>query len=161
MTPIDPTLDLTLGRVIRAPRRALWAAWTDPELLARWWVPAPMQTRVERLDARPGGGFVTSISDDGRTFVPHTDGIFLVVEPEERLVFTNAVDSGWRPAAPAPVAMAAEITFGAHPDGTDYGVVVRHGDPAARDHHEELGFFDGWGAVTAALADLVERDPTT
>lgn len=50
--------------------------------------------------------------------------------------------------------MTAEIVLGRHPDGTDYRVVVRHGEPAVRDLHEELGFFDGWGSVTAALAAL-------
>jgi uncharacterized protein YndB with AHSA1/START domain len=161
VTTIDPTLDLTLRRVIRASPGTLWRAWTDPGLLERWWLPAPMVARVDVLDVRPGGGFVTSMSDDGRTFVPHTDGIFLVVEPGVRLVFTNAIDSAWRPASPAPVSMAAEITFGVHPDGTDYGVVVRHRDPAARDHHEELGFLDGWGAVTGALAALAESGAVT
>ncbi|MEV4419154.1 SRPBCC domain-containing protein [Patulibacter sp. NPDC049589] len=156
MTTIDPTLDLTLRRVIRAAPRTIWRAWTDPDLLARWWIPAPTVARVERLDVRPGGAFVTSMSDDGETFVPHTDAVFLVVEPDVRLVFTNALDSAWRPASPSPVSMAAEITLTEHPDGTDYGIVVRHGDPAARDHHEELGFFDGWGAVTGALAALAE-----
>lgn len=156
MTTINPRLDLTLQRVIRASPQALWRAWTEPDVLVQWWVPAPTIARVERLEVRPGGGFVTSMSDDGQTFVPHTDSVFLIAEPYERLVFTNALDSAWRPAAPAPVSMAAEITFTEHRDGTDYGVVVRHGDPAARDRHEELGFFDGWGAVTAALAALAE-----
>ncbi|MGO1768988.1 MAG: SRPBCC domain-containing protein [Microbacterium sp.] len=159
MTAIDPRLDLTLGRVIRAPRAAIWRAWTEPDLLRRWWVPAPTVARIDLLDVRPGGGFVSSMSDDGQTFVPHTDSIFLVTEPESRLVFTNAVDSAWRPAAPAPVSITAEITLADHPEGTDYRIVVRHGDPADRDRHEELGFFDGWGSVVAALADLVEGRP--
>ena len=98
------------------------------------------------------------MSDDGQTFVPHTDSIFLVIEPEARLVFTNAINSAWRPAAPAPVLMTAEIVLADHSQGTDYRVVVRHGDPADRDRHEELGFFDGWGSVTAALASLVESE---
>ena len=34
-------------------------------------------------------------------------------------MFTNAIDSAWRPANPAPVAMTAEITLADHPDGTD------------------------------------------
>jgi uncharacterized protein YndB with AHSA1/START domain len=161
VSTIDPALDLTLDRVIRASPEQLWRAWTDPDLLARWWVPAPTVARIERLDVEPGGAFVTSMSDDGETFAPHTDGIFLVVEPAARLVFTNAIDSAWRPAAPAPVPMAAEITFAVHPEGTAYGVVVRHRDPAARDHHEELGFFDGWGAVTEALAALAEGRAAT
>jgi uncharacterized protein YndB with AHSA1/START domain len=157
-TAIDPRLDLTLQRVIRAPRHTVWRAWTDPALLARWWTPAPTFSRVDRLEVRAGGGFVTRMSEDGDEFVPHTDCVFLVVEPDRRLVFTNAVDSGWRPAAPAPVLMTAEIVLGEHPDGTDYQVTVRHGDPASRDRHEQLGFFDGWGSVTAALAALAEGE---
>lgn len=53
--------------------------------------------------------------------------------------------------------MNAEITFADHPDGTDYRVLVRHADPAARAHHEKLGFADGWGMVTAQLAAVAER----
>lgn len=158
MTTIDPERDLTLDRVIRAPREAVWQAWTTPGLLARWWVPAPTMARVDRLEVRPGGAFVTSMSDDGVAFVPHTDSVFLVVEPHGRLVFTNAVDSGWHPATPQPVAMTAEITMNEHPDGTDYRVVVRHGDTTARARHEELGFFEGWGAVTESLAAIAEGD---
>lgn len=160
MTSIDSTLDLTLQRVIRAPRSAVWRAWTEPERLQRWWVPAPTVARIDRLDVKPGGAFVTSMSDDGQAFVPHTDSIFLVIEPESRLVFTNAINSAWRPAAPAPVPMTAEVVLVDHPAGTDYRVVVRHGNPAERDRHEELGFFDGWGSVTAALASLVESEVT-
>ncbi|MGV9796597.1 SRPBCC domain-containing protein [Mycobacterium sp. NPDC003449] len=155
-TAIDPDLDLVLQRVIRAPRHAVWRPWTDPALLARWWTPAPTQSRIDRLEVRPGGGFVTQMSDDGTHFVPHTDGVFLVVEENSRLVFTNAVDSAWRPASPEPVSMTAEIVLGEHPDGTSYRAIVRHRDPVHRARHEELGFFDGWGAVTDALAELVE-----
>lgn len=152
----DPALDLSIQRIIHAPAQDLWNAWTDPQQLEKWWIPAPTVARVDVLDARPGGGFVTRMSDDGEEFVQHTDGIFLVVEEARRLVFTNAISSAWRPATPSPVPMTAEIVFGEHTEGTDYRATVRHGDPAARDRHEELGFHDGWGTVTAALAALVE-----
>ncbi len=71
-------------------------------------------------------------------------------------MFTNAIDSSWRPADPQPIPMTAEIVLSDHPDGTDYRVVVRHGDPAARARHEELGFAMGWGSVTAQLAGVAE-----
>lgn len=158
MTITDPRLDLTLERLIRAPRRTVWQAWTERERLAQWWVPAPTVARVDRLDVRPGGAFVTSMSEGGDAFLPHTDAVFLVVEPESRLVFSNAIDSGWRPATPSPVPMTAEIILDEHPDGTQYRVVVRHGDPEARDRHESLGFFEGWGSVTDALAAVAERE---
>ncbi|WP_037370438.1 SRPBCC domain-containing protein [Amycolatopsis orientalis] len=153
---MNPDLDLSLDRVIRAPRKRVWDAWTDPVSLAQWWIPAPLRCRVEELDVRAGGAFVTRMSEDGQTFVPHLDACFLVVEDYERLVFTNALDSAWRPANPQPVAMTAEVVLRDHPDGTEYRVVVRHGDPAARERHADLGFADGWGTVTAQLARVAE-----
>ena len=95
---LDPDLDLRIDRVIRAPRVRVWEAWTDPLDLARWWLPAPTQCRVDHLDVVPGGAFVTSMTDDGIAFGPHLDACFVVVEPGERIVFTNALDSRWRPA---------------------------------------------------------------
>lgn len=153
---MNPDLDLTLERVIRAPRAAVWQAWTDPARLEQWWLPAPAVCRVDRLDVRPGGALVTRMREDGDAFVPQLDATFLVVEELERIVFTNAIDSAWRPASPAPVPMTAEITLSDHPDGTAYRVVVRHGDPAARARHEALGFAEGWGSVTGQLAGVAE-----
>lgn len=155
---MKPDLDLVLERIIRAPRTAVWRAWTDPSRFAQWWLPAPIACRVDRLEVRPGGAMVTRMSEDGETFAPHMDAAFLVVDELERIVFTNAIDGELRPARPEPVAMTAEITMADHPDGTSYRALVRHGDPASRDRHETLGFFDGWGAVTAQLAEVAERE---
>lgn len=154
---LDPDLDLNLGRIIKAPRQAVWDAWTDPSTLAKWWIPAPTRCRIDQLDVVPGGAFVTSMSDDDLEYVPHLDACFLTVDDGERLVFTTAIDSRWRPTTAEP-AMTAEIVLRDHPDGTDYQVIVRHRDPASRDHHQDLGFFDGWGTVTEQLAEQVERD---
>lgn len=154
---MNPDLDLTLHRVIRASRGSVWNAWIDPGSLARWWLPAPARCRVERLEVRPGGAFVTRMSADGGEFVPHLDACFVLADARERLVFTTALDGTRRPAA-ADILMTAEITLRDHPDGTDYHVLVRHGDPAARARHEELGFAHGWGTVTDQLAALVESE---
>lgn len=155
---MNPDLDLELDRIIRAPRSAVWRAWTDAEQLREWFIPAPTVLRVDRLDVRPGGGLVTSLSEDGIAFAPHIDAVFLVVEENARLVWTNAIDSDWRPQRPQPVPLTAEITLLEHPEGTDYRVVVRHGEPADRQRHVELGFFEGWGTVTDQLAALVEQE---
>ncbi|NIK61234.1 SRPBCC domain-containing protein [Kribbella shirazensis] len=154
----DPELDLMIERVIRAPRATVWRAWTDPARFARWWVPAPAVCRVERLEVEPGGAMVTQLSEDGSRFQPHLEATFLRVEELDRIVFTNVIDSGWRPANPEPIAMTAEITLADHTDGTDYRIVVRHGDPASRARHAELGFADGWGTVAGQLAALVEGE---
>ena len=152
-----PELDLGFDRVIHAPRSVVWDAWADPTTLASWWLPDPVVGRVDRLELVAGGAFVTSMSEDGVDYVRHMDACFLAIQTWERIVFTNAIDSGWRPAAPQPVAMTAEILLGDHPEGTSYQVIVRHRDAASRARHEELGFFEGWGAVTQQLAAVAEN----
>ena len=47
--------DLVLTRLIDAPRETLYRAWTEPELLKRWFAPLPYTTPVAELDVRPGG----------------------------------------------------------------------------------------------------------
>lgn len=153
---MNPDLDLVIERVIRAPRAAIWKAWTTPDLFAKWWIPEPYICRVESFALYPGGGFTTTMSEDGSAFTPHMDAAFLVVEEQVRLVFTNAVDSTLRPANPMPVAVTGEVSLIDHIDGTLYRIVARHGDPEARARHDELGLAEGWGCVTGQLAALVE-----
>lgn len=157
---MNPDLDLALQRIIRAPRTSVWDAWTNPASLERWWLPAPTRCRVDRLETRPGGALVTSMSNDDAPFAPHLDACFVVVDELTRIVFTTAIDSHWRPTSRSSVLMTAEITLADHPEGTDYRVLVRHGDPAMRAEHERLGFAHGWGAVTDQLAHLVESEVT-
>jgi uncharacterized protein YndB with AHSA1/START domain len=82
--------------------------------------------------------------------------IIRAIDELEQIVFTNAIDHTWRPADPAPVVMTAPITLHDHPDGTEYRVLVRHGDPDARARHDRLGFTDGRGTVAGQLAALAE-----
>lgn len=151
---LNPDLDLTISRTIKAPRRAVWSAWTDPRKLEQWWVPAPATCKVIEMDLRPGGSFITEYSEAGGEFVPHVKGCFLAVDELERLVFTDALIGGWRP-ADQPF-MTAVITLKEDPMGTEYVAYAMHKSKADRTSHEEMGFHDGWGAVAEQLAKFVE-----
>jgi uncharacterized protein YndB with AHSA1/START domain len=151
----NPALDLVITRVIKAPRAAVWRAWSDPNSFAQWWVPAPAQCKVVAMALRPGGAFVTQISENGGDFMPHLNGCFLAVETAERIVFTTCLLSGWRPAEEPFI--TAIIRFAEHPLGTEYVAHVMHKSNADRNSHEELGFYDGWGTVIEQLAKLVEH----
>jgi uncharacterized protein YndB with AHSA1/START domain len=151
---LNPNLDLTISRVIKAPRAAIWSAWIDPKKFEKWWIPEPALCKVVEMDVRPGGGLVTEISENGGVFSPHLSACFLAVDDGRRIVFTNALTGGWRPAEQA--FMTAIITLADHPDGTDYAAHVMHKNNADRNMHAEMGFYDGWGTVIGQLARLVE-----
>lgn len=152
---MNPELDLTISRVIKAPRSAVWHAWTDRASFEQWWVPAPGICQVQDMELHPGGAFRTQISEDGGPFMPHITGCFLAVDDLERIVFTNSLVGGWRPAEEP--FMTAVITMQDHPDGTEYVAHVMHRNAADRDTHEKLGFYDGWGTVMRQLAEFIEN----
>lgn len=154
---MNPNLELTLDVTLPVTRQAIWAAWTRPELLSQWFLPAPMRCRVRRLEPTPLGALVSEMSDDGQTFVPHLDAVFLDVKPAELIVFTNALTSELCPAVPTPVAITAHINLSDVTGGTRYQVVVTHADVASRDTHRGLGFSEGWTTVTKQLVDVVEQ----
>jgi uncharacterized protein YndB with AHSA1/START domain len=147
-------LDLTTTRIIKAPRELVWSAWADPVSFAQWWIPEPIVCKVVAMEMRPGGAFVTEMSENGGPFVPHLDACFLDVVEAQRIVFTNALTGGWRPAAQG--FMTAIITFDNHAEGTAYKAVAMHKNRTDRDKHEEMGFHDGWATVAAQLAAIAE-----
>ena len=47
--------DLVFERTFDAPRSLVWRAFTDPELVPRWWGKHGTTTTIEEMDVRPGG----------------------------------------------------------------------------------------------------------
>jgi uncharacterized protein YndB with AHSA1/START domain len=85
MNTVAPSL--TLVKRIKAPPPRVWAAWTQPELMMRWF--GPHHTRAEEAEAelREGGRFRVALRED--TGERHeATGSYLEIEPERRLVFS-------------------------------------------------------------------------
>jgi uncharacterized protein YndB with AHSA1/START domain len=149
---MDPTLDLVLDREIDAPASALWACWTQPALIERWFCPVPWRATDVEVDLRPGGRFNSVIRGPDGEAMPGR-GCYLEVVPERRLAWTDAMTEGWRPAAAS--FMTGIITF--EPIGARlarYRALVLHADEAARAKHEAMGFAEGWGRATDQLRTL-------
>ena len=83
--------ELTIARFINAPPAVVWKAWSTPEHLAKWWIPAPIECHVVKLDLHPGGGFKTRMREDAGEFQPHVDGCFLEIVPEAQQVISYRV----------------------------------------------------------------------
>ena len=47
--------ELVFERRFAAPRSLVWRAFTDPDLVPRWWGKHGSTTEVEEMDVRPGG----------------------------------------------------------------------------------------------------------
>lgn len=53
--------DVVVSRVLDAPVERAWQAWTDPELVKRWWGPNCFSAPVARIDFREGGTSLVSM----------------------------------------------------------------------------------------------------
>ena len=158
---LDPKLDLLLERVVDVPRELVWRAWTTPEHVKKWFTPAPWTTVDCEIDLRPGGIFRTVMrSPEGQTF-PNV-GCYLEVVENERLIWTNAVAPGYRPnESPAscpgdPFYFTGIISLESQGSGTKYSALVMHADAASCKRHEDMGFYNGWGAALDQLITVTK-----
>lgn len=80
---------LEIDRVMPAAREVVFAAFTDPEVLARWWGPARFKIPHLEVEARAGGGYrIEMLPPEGDSFF--LSGKFRQVDPPERLAFIFA-----------------------------------------------------------------------
>ena len=88
---VAPKPSFTLKRRLNAPPEKVYAAWTDPEKLKRWFGPEQIETLRADTDARVGSRLriVMRGTDGGEQDV---SGVYREVVPNEKMVFTWA----WR-----------------------------------------------------------------
>ncbi|HOY69810.1 MAG TPA: SRPBCC family protein [Methylotenera sp.] len=161
----NPELDLMLERVVDVPREKIWQAWTTPEKLMPWFCPLPWKTVKCEIDLRLGGRFYTVMqSPEGQTFP--NQGCYLEIIPNEKLVWTNALEPGFRPSKPpeaspghecAEFLMTATILLEPLANGTKYTAYVQHNNVAHRLQHENMGFEAGWGACLDQLVAMIKN----
>ena len=87
-TPSD--LEVVATREFNAPRELVFRAYTDPNLVPRWWSPPRHTTVVEKMDVRVGGGWRYVIKD-GASGVEMMafSGEYREIVPPERVVRTE------------------------------------------------------------------------
>lgn len=94
MTEVGQELVLELSHRYSAPRADVFDAWTDPQVLKRWWAAAPTwETPLAEIDAREGGSYKLSMRTDAGE-VHTVSGEFREVRPPERLAYTWSWEQG-------------------------------------------------------------------
>ena len=142
-----PTEDqILITREFDAPRELVWRAYTEPDLVRRWWHANRGEMTICDIDLRVGGswryvmatpeGFEVAFHGEYRELVPH-----------ERIVTTEVYE-------PVPDAEAVDTVEFSEVDGrTTITMVVQHQRKEFRDMHVESGMEDG---LQDAL-DLLEQ----
>lgn len=78
-----------LKRTFDAPRELVWRAWTECDLLKRWWGPGNFTTPYCKIDLRVGGKYLYCMrSPEGKDY--WSTGVYREIIPVERLVCTDS-----------------------------------------------------------------------
>ena len=140
---------LTIVRRIKASPAKVYAAWTRPELMARWWGPDGGPVLSAEADPRVGGRFrVVFQTLDGLTH--ECRGEYREVIPERKLVFT------WEWASTPEHGSLVTVDLRSIAGGAE--LVFTHAQfdhESTRDDHRRgwNGAFDKLGALLAQTAE--------
>lgn len=153
--------ELTITRTFDAPIDLVWKAWTDPEILQKWWGPRGVTNPVCEWDPRPGGKiYIVMLA--GKELGPAEgmkwpmNGTFKEVIPRKRLSYVSgALDDMDRG---SDTFIEHEVTV----DFEDVGgktrlnlhiVVIKASGPKAPDALQ--GMTMGWNQQIDKLGELV------
>ena len=121
---------LTLKRRLNAAPEKVYAAWTDPQKIAKWFGPDAGPVDSAETDIRVGGHYtIVFHTEDGE--VHHVSGVYREVVENEKLVFTWA----WR-STPERESL---VTILVKPDGDGALLTLLHEqffDEETRDRHD-------------------------
>ncbi len=131
---------LVVRRRIHATPEKLFAAWTEPEHLVHWWGPEGVACPAAEIDLRVGGAYrIANRFPDGT--VVCIAGIFELVEPPRRLIYT------WKLESQQALAERVTVCFERLDAATEVTVThERIADGAARTSHER-----GWAGCLDSL----------
>jgi uncharacterized protein YndB with AHSA1/START domain len=88
--------EIVMVRVFHAPRRLVFASWTNPELVKRWlYGPEDWPLIVCEMDLRVGGAHRFQWRHRGGHGEMGMRGVFREIIPHDRIVFTEVWDDNW------------------------------------------------------------------
>ena len=143
LTATKPSL--TINRRFKSSPEKVFAAWTKPEKVARWFGPQGVRDVSAEIDLRVGGRYMI-VGFTGESDRHQVGGVYREVVPNQRLVFSWAWHS-----TPEREPL---VTISMKPEGSGTLLTFLHeqfADTTARDNHER-----GWVELLAKLESYLE-----
>lgn len=86
----DPSAAVSTERTLPADPRTVFAAFEQPDRLARWWGPSGFTNTFERFEFEPGGRWVFVMHGPNGASYPN-ESVFREIRPDARIVVEHVV----------------------------------------------------------------------
>ena len=143
--PSETTILIT--RQFAAPKQLLWRAYTEPELVKRWWAGEKGEVTLVESDFRVGGRW-RQVMTAGPGFEVGFNGTFREIVEYEKIVCTETFEG-------MPDGYSVNtITFTedpGNPGRTTVTMLIEHTEAAHRDAHLNSGMEEGMQGSLDAL----------
>lgn len=155
--------ELVIERIFDAPVELVWKAWSNPEMMRKWWGPEEFSCPLLEMDFRVGGKFLGCMHGkmpDGKELDIYSTGTYREIIPMKKIVSTdsfadkngNIVSSEVYGMEGIPMEMELTVTF--EDLGGKTKMVLRHkGLPEA--HAKDAN--RGWNSSLDKLAEVLKK----
>lgn len=111
--------EMSITRVVDAPRDLVWKIWTEPDHIKEWWGPNGFKNTIHKYDLVPGGEWVLTMhGPDGTDYPNHIR--FVEIIPQQRLIY----DHGRPPAIHGSADSGASMPYDQPEDGGSFRTFV-------------------------------------
>ncbi len=161
---MNETKPVIITRMFDAPVEKVWAAWTEPEQIKKWWGPKGFTAPVAEVDLRVGGTYLFCMRGSVAPGEPAQDlystGTYEEIVPLKKLVYMDSFSDAEGNVVPAsaygmadfPDAMKVTIELEEQNDGTTKMTLTHEGAPAGENADNMLV---GWNQSLDKLAESV------
>ena len=141
---------IEINREFDAGSDLVWEAWTNYEILDRWWAPKPWISKTKRMEFKEGGRrFYAMIGPEGQEHWSIQE--FTSIDPETNFKFLDAFTDKSENINPEVPGSEWDLNFSEQDGRTRVNITIRHKSLNDLEQIIQMGFKEGF---TMALGEL-------
>ena len=146
---------IRVSRRFAAPQAMVWSAWTEADLLERWWGHAPYPAETKEMDFREGGRWLYAMVGPDGAVGRYSRTAFLSITPRSEFRTHTAFCDAEGVVAPDWPGSNWQVRFTPEDDETRVDIEIRYTDLSILETIIDLGFREGFTRGLQQLADLL------
>ncbi len=146
--------EITITRLLNAPRDLVFQAWTEPGHVMQWWGPQGFHNTACEMDVRNGGRFALQMTGPDGVSYPCL-GHYEEITPPNRIVFVGEAGDGHPCGAGLPPRARITVTLVDFHGKTELTLHTRFESVALQQAAAAAGYRIGWEGAFERLAELL------